>query len=60
MVIQKINKEVAWKIRHEVMWPTEDLDYVKLKDDDLGIHYGVIVEAELVSVISLFINKDKA
>ncbi|UUZ86289.1 GNAT family N-acetyltransferase [Paenibacillus sp. P26] len=54
MEIMKISKEAAWDIRHRVMWPDQDLAYVKLQDDDNGIHYGLFAEARLVSVISLF------
>ncbi|MBZ5753222.1 MULTISPECIES: GNAT family N-acetyltransferase [Metabacillus] len=59
MEITKINKEKAWELRHKVMWPDKDLDYIKLEDDDLGIHFGLFKENILVSVISLFINNEE-
>lgn len=58
--IKKINKEKAWKLRHEVMWPDEDFNYIKLKDDDAGIHFGLFKEKMLISVVSLFIKKEEA
>lgn len=58
--IIKIKKEKAWKLRHEVMWPDEDFDYIKLKDDDAGIHFGLFKENMLISVVSLFVDKDEA
>jgi predicted GNAT family N-acyltransferase len=60
MIVEKISKEETWEIRHKVMWPNKELDYVKLKDDDFGTHYGIFHENQLVSVISLFINNEKA
>ncbi len=42
------------------MWPTKDIDYVKLKDDYKGIHYGVIEDGQILSVISLFIKGHRA
>ncbi|SFM32467.1 GNAT family N-acetyltransferase [Pelosinus propionicus] len=36
------------------MWPEKDIEYVKLKDDHLGKHYGLFSNGNLVSVISLF------
>ncbi|MDF2924894.1 MAG: family acetyltransferase [Paenibacillaceae bacterium] len=60
MRIQFIDKELAWQIRHEVMWPERELDYVKLEDDDKGIHYGLFEGEQPVSVISLFIEGDDA
>lgn len=47
-------------LRHEVMWPDEDFDYIKLKDDDAGIHFGLFKENMLISVVSLFVDKDEA
>ncbi|GEN89140.1 putative N-acetyltransferase YitI [Oceanobacillus sojae] len=58
--ITKIKKEKAWMLRHEVMWPNEDFDYIKLKDDDAGIHFGLFKENMLISVVSLFVDKDEA
>jgi predicted GNAT family N-acyltransferase len=60
MEIRRISKQMTWELRHVVMWPDKDLDYIKLKDDDNGIHYGLFREGRLVSVISLFNDGDKA
>ncbi|MBD0378945.1 GNAT family N-acetyltransferase [Paenibacillus sedimenti] len=60
MSIRNITKEMAWEVRHRVMWPDKDMNYVKLKDDDEGIHYGFFAGERLVSVISLFINRHQA
>ncbi|MBP2636994.1 MAG: GCN5-related N-acetyltransferase [Firmicutes bacterium] len=58
MVIKQIAAEQTWELRQRVMWPDKSIDYVKLTDDLSGIHYGLYVEQELVSVISLFINNN--
>lgn len=42
------------------MWPNKDFDYIKLDEDDQGIHYGLFVAEELVSVVSVFIRGDQA
>ncbi|MFM9279513.1 GNAT family N-acetyltransferase [Paenibacillus jiagnxiensis] len=60
MDIRSIDKENAWRIRHEVMWPDRELAYVQLEDDDRGWHYGLFVGERLVSVVSLFIDQDEA
>lgn len=60
MDIRKINKEEVWKLRHEVMWPEREPDYIKLDDDDQGVHYGLYHGERLVSVLSLFINGTEA
>ncbi|MBU8878857.1 GNAT family N-acetyltransferase [Bacillus sp. FJAT-29790] len=57
--IIKIDKEKAWELRHRVMWSDKAFDYIKLEDDDLGIHFGLFKENILISVISLFINNEE-
>lgn len=56
MEIKKLNKERVWDIRHRVLWPDRDIEYIQLEDDDEGIHFGLVVEDRLVSVISLFVR----
>jgi predicted GNAT family N-acyltransferase len=58
--IKNIQKEQAWQLRHEVMWPERDLSYVQLSDDDEGIHYGLFADEALISVVSLFIHGEEA
>jgi GNAT superfamily N-acetyltransferase len=60
MEIRTIHKEDAWKLRHEVMWPEREPDYIKLEDDEQGVHYGLYLGDRLVSVISLFITGTEA
>lgn len=56
--IREISYENTYAIRHEVMWPDREIDYVKLEKDPSGIHFGGFVSGKLVSVISLFIDKE--
>jgi GNAT superfamily N-acetyltransferase len=58
--IRKVDKEEVWEIRHKVMWPDKELDYIKLEDDDVGIHFGFFKEDRLISAISLFIDEGEA
>ncbi|MBL3656360.1 GNAT family N-acetyltransferase [Fulvivirga sp. 2943] len=56
MKISQINYDQTWPLRHKVMWPDKPLDYIKLENDESGLHYGLFVGGELTSVVSLFIN----
>ncbi|WP_186576121.1 GNAT family N-acetyltransferase [Aquibacillus kalidii] len=56
MEIYKIEKEQAWETRHTVMWPNKEFNYIKLKDDHVGIHFGLFKDDILVSVVSVFVN----
>ena len=37
------------------MWPNKPLEFVKLANDNSGLHYGLFFKAELVSVVSVFL-----
>ncbi|WP_243767774.1 GNAT family N-acetyltransferase [Paenibacillus agricola] len=56
MEIRIIEKEQTWQLRHKVMWPEKDFDFIKLKNDDEGTHYGLFEGEELISVVSIFIQ----
>lgn len=58
--IVEISPEATIAIRHQVMWPDKPVDYVRLPDDEEGKHYGLFVDDEMVSVISLFIADKQA
>ena len=50
----------ALPVRQSAMWPDKPLDFVKLAGDETALHWGVICEGQLVSVVSVFIGKDEA
>lgn len=36
------------------MWPKMSIDFVKLPEDGNGNHFGLFIDEELVSIVSLF------
>jgi GNAT superfamily N-acetyltransferase len=52
--IQKVNADDLIEIRHSVLWPDKPREFVKVPEDESGIHFGVYFEGVLVSIISLF------
>jgi len=42
------------------MWPDMPLDYVKLPNDEQGVHYGLYENNQLTAVISLFLEDGNA
>ncbi|MCE7996760.1 MAG: GNAT family N-acetyltransferase [Roseivirga sp.] len=58
--IDQITAPQTLPLRHAVMWPDKPLDYIKLPNDHQGLHYGLFVKQQLVSVISLFVNGHEA
>ncbi|RUT69209.1 GNAT family N-acetyltransferase [Flavobacterium cupreum] len=59
MEIRTIKASQTWNIRHEVMWPVQPFEFVQLDEDDSGLHFGVFIEEELVSIVSCFIDRDE-
>ena len=56
MIINEVPYEDVLKLRHEVMYPDKDIDFVKLPDDNMGLHIGVYENGILVSVMSVFLH----
>ena len=60
MKIEQIAPHHTWSIRHKVMWPDRELDYVKLPEDYAGVHFGLYVDDQLISVVSAFESGQEA
>jgi predicted GNAT family N-acyltransferase len=58
--VKTLNVDDIIPIRHQVMWPDQPLDFVKIPEDKLGIHYGLFDQGRLTSVVSVFINGQEA
>lgn len=56
MIISEAKYEDVLNMRKQVMYPDKDIDFVKLPDDDRGLHIGVFENEEPVSVMSLFLD----
>lgn len=54
MEIKSISAEDTRPLRHQIMWPDLPLDFIKLPEDSKGNHFGLFLDKELVSVVSLF------
>lgn len=52
--IEQIRFDLTWRIRHEVMYPDLPFEAIKLPGDEQGTHFGLYVDDELTSVVSLF------
>lgn len=59
MEIKSISASDTWKIRHEVMWPDQPFEFVQLREDDFGLHFGVFVDNQLVSIVSCFVTGEE-
>ena len=59
MEIKEVFYKDVWPLRKIVMYPEKDIEYVKLPEDKDGLHLGLYVENELISVISLFVNGEE-
>jgi predicted GNAT family N-acyltransferase len=58
MKIKEIPAQDTYKLRHQVMWADKSVEFIMLLNDDEGLHYGLLKDSVIISVVSLFI-KDK-
>ncbi len=58
--IKQITTSETLAIRHKVMWPNKPLAYVKLPNDENARHFGLFVNNEITSIISLFVVNNEA
>lgn len=58
-VIKQITSAETLLIRQKVMWPHKPIDYVKLPNDENGKHYGLFLNGQIVSIISLFTENNE-
>jgi predicted GNAT family N-acyltransferase len=56
MIITEVPYHDVLTMRQQVMYPDKDTEFVKLSDDDRGLHIGVYEKDELVSVMSIFLH----
>lgn len=55
-MINEVPYSEVLKVRCEVMHPDKDIDYVRLPEDEKGLHIGYYKEGSIVSVLSLFLK----
>ncbi|SBV93601.1 GNAT family N-acetyltransferase [uncultured Dysgonomonas sp.] len=56
MIITEVPYHDVLTMRQQVMYPDKDTEFVKLSEDDRGLHIGVYEKEELVSVMSIFLH----
>lgn len=57
--IKVVSVDTVWKLRQEVMYPNNSIDFVKLEHDLDGVHWGLYLDEDVVSVLSVFYHNDK-
>ena len=54
MEVRMVPLAAIWQMRQQVMYPSQPLKFVQLKNDPEGVHLGMYDNEILLSVISLF------
>lgn len=57
--IEQIAPYNTWAIRHKVLYPGKPFDFVRLEDDEHGMHFGLFENNQLMTVISTFRKGDQ-
>ncbi len=58
--IKEITASATLDLRQRILWPNKPLQYVRLPQDNKGIHFGLYREKQLIAVGSLFIEGAEA
>ena len=58
--IKEIKPSETLDLRHRILSPNKSVDSIILTEDGVGQHFGLFKDAQLISVISLFIENDMA
>ncbi len=58
--IKVINAQETYNLRHQVMWPDKPREFIILNNDEEGIHFGLLKDSTIISVVSLFIKNNCA
>lgn len=56
MIITETPYQDVLNMRRQVMYPGKDTEFVKLPDDEQGLHIGAYENGELISVMSIFLH----
>lgn len=56
LVIKEIPANSTWALRQRILWPNKPINYVKLPNDEDGVHFGLYQKEQLIAVGSLFIS----
>jgi GNAT superfamily N-acetyltransferase len=58
--IKQITTSEVLPIRHKVMWPNKPIAYVGLANDENARHFGLFVNGEIASILSIFVENNEA
>ncbi|PKF63004.1 GNAT family N-acetyltransferase [Psychromonas sp. psych-6C06] len=56
MDIKTITWQETMPLRHQVLWPNKPLEFCKIDDDELGLHFGAFIDDKLICVASVYLH----
>lgn len=60
MHVIDLNWEQTIPIRHKVLWPNESPEFCRVEGDTEGLHFGVVINNEIVCVASVYVDAGTA
>ena len=58
--IREIQAQETYDLRHQVMWPDKPIEFIRLANDQEGMHFGLLKGSNIISIVSLFITDNRA
>ncbi|MFD0751807.1 GNAT family N-acetyltransferase [Mucilaginibacter calamicampi] len=56
--IEQIRPELTWRLRRDVLYPSEPLYAMEMEEDNDGYHFGAFADNQLIAVVSVFLIED--
>jgi GNAT superfamily N-acetyltransferase len=54
--IEQIRPESTWRLRRDILYPTQRMFEMEMDEDNHGYHFGAYDDNDMIAVISLFQN----
>jgi GNAT superfamily N-acetyltransferase len=52
--IEQIRPELTWRLRQQILYPDQQLNEMKMNEDNDGYHFAAFKDGYIVAVVSLF------
>jgi len=56
----KLSWQQTIPVRHQVLWPKESPEFCQVEGDAEALHFGVILNEQIICVASLYLEKNRA
>ena len=60
LLVKLVTTDEVLPLRHKILWPKGPLENYSFDEDKVSLHYGLFLRDELISVVTIYREGDKA